>query len=249
MDDYIKHSIFDLLFFGRTSLSKTKVFKGLKHNKDLVPKFNNKFNDILTKFDRYRRISYEIQGIKDKGIDVIVKYDFDDEYRFIGLQIKSYDDLQKNNWLQILKAQITDVISNYKLQDFYVSFCTDSKEHIDKIRNATADLIGITDIHLHILKPEQSLYFMHIADYEISSYLKMKLSDDDPIITDAKLSLDGLTLAQAAMVIEAASYFIENGKTEFKHNVLTESVFVSDVYDKYPNIPYDMYEVDDKKIK
>jgi len=56
-------------------------------------------------------------------------------------------------------------------------------------------------------------------------------------------------LAQAAMVIEAASYFIENGKRDFQHNVITESSFVEEIYDKYPNIPVEEYDVDNKKIK
>jgi len=132
MEDYVKKSIYDLLVGRRASLKETKIFKKWKHNKDLVPQFNNKINLILEQFERYHRICYEIQGIKDKGIDVLVKYEIEAEDKFIGIQIKSYDDLNKEHWLQNLKAQMTDVNANYQanssLVDFYIAFCTDLNE-------------------------------------------------------------------------------------------------------------------------
>jgi hypothetical protein len=250
MEDYIKKSIFDFLFYGKKSSKETKIFSMLKHNDDLVPSFNDKLNDIFRHFDRYRKVSYDIQGIRDKGIDVLAKYEFDDGDRTIGVQIKSYHDLENDGWLIKLKAQVTDVIANYTdLEDFYIAFCTDVAKHNDKIRNATADLAKIKNIHLHIIRPEQSLYFMNLQDYEIGSYLKRKLSEDDPVVIDAKESLERLTLAQTAMVIEAAAFFIENGKKEFEHPVVTESLFVREVYENYPNIPSDLYDTDSKKIK
>jgi len=250
--DLLKLVIYDLLYYGKTSAAETSNFKELKHNKDLVPAFNNKLNDIIEYFDRYHKISYDIQGIRDKGIDVLVKYDYEYNNNLIGIQIKSFDDLEEKEWTTKLKAQITDVISHYgskNLVDFYIAFCTDISKHKDKIRNATADLAGIKNINLHILSPEQSLYFIQLADFQIGSYLKKKLSEDDPIVTEAKESLEGLTLAQSAMVIDAASYFIQNGNVEFKYKVVTESTFVSEVYDKFPNIPINMLEADDKKLK
>jgi len=247
MEDYIKKSIFDLFFYSKTTFKDTKLLTHLKHNKDLVPSFTNKLNEILDHFDRYHNITYDVQGIKDKGIDVLVIYEFDNEEKKIGIQIKSYDDLEEKDWLKTLKAQVTEVISNHRnIEDFYIAFCTDISKHKDKIRNATAELAGINKI---ILNPEHSLYFMNLKDYEIGSYLKRKLSDDDPVVIDAKENFDELTLAQAAMVIEVASFFMENGKKEFEHDVITQSSFVSEVYDIYPNIPSELYKIADKNIK
>lgn len=202
-DDYLKRVVFDLLIYGRVAFSRTKEFKQKKHNKDLVPAFNDTFNEVLDYFDRYRNISYDIQGVRDCGIDVLIKYEIDSMEKLIGIQIKSYDDIKEKGWLSKLKAQLIDVQSTYNasdLTDYYVVMCTDIKEHKDKIRNATADLMKIKGFKVHVIQPENALYFLEMPSYSIGAYLKRKFSNHDYVVQKAEESLVGLSLAQSAML-------------------------------------------------
>lgn len=250
-DDFLKEVIFDLLVFGRVDFSRTNEFKIKKHNNDLVPAFNDKLNEIIDYFNRYRKISYDIQGVRDCGIDVLIKYEVDGSKKLIGIQVKSYDDIKAKDWLSKLKAQLIDVQSNYsssELTDYYVVMCTDIEKHKDKIRNATADLLKIKEFNIHIIQPENALYFLELPDWLIGSYLKRKFSTQDYVIEKAEDSLVALSLAQSAMVIEAAGSFVSRGKIEFNWDEIAESSFVSEVYDKFPNYPASWFDDTDSLI-
>lgn len=249
--DHIKRSIFKLLFLRRMPLADTSQFRQQKHNDDLVPAFDGKLTEILDYFDRYQKISYDIQGIRDHGCDLLVVYDYDGESRQIGLQIKSYDDCNEPDCSMKLKAQVTDALNHYgaRIQDFYLVFCTDVAKHKDKIRNATADVINIPNFKINVVSPEYALHFLRLPEYLIGSCLKRELSGNDPVVVDASEELSELSLAQSAMVIEAASRHINDGKRALTGDDITESRFVSEVYEKYPNIPAEYFESDEKSLR
>jgi hypothetical protein len=251
-EDFIKRSIFGLLAFGKSTITSTALFRKQKHDKDLVPNFNDKLNEILGYFDRYRKISYDIQGIRDKGVDVLLKYEYDFETRLIGLQIKSYNDLETESWMKNLKAQVLDAINFYgvkNLQDFYVIFCTDVLIHKAQIRNATADLVSMPNFPIHVITPEHALNFLQMEEYLIVSYLKRKLSEDDPVVIEGQEELARLSLAQSAMVIEAASIYINEGRRELNYDEIIESSFVDNIYLKYPNIPARLFESNERSLR
>lgn len=234
--DYLKSIVFDLLMTGRTKLSSTSQFKELKHNKDLVPSTNAQLETVLNSFERYRTASYDIQGLRDNGIDVLLKYEVDSESKFIGIQIKSYDDIKVSNWLTKLKAQIADV-QNYhsskQLTDFYVMFCTDGVEHIDQVRNATAELVRNSFMPIHVVSPEKALAFLKLSQPSIGAYLYRKLSDDDAVFRDARGCLDHLTLSQASIAIDGVVTLLF-GDQQFYLESFEGSIFIADMIEKYP---------------
>ena len=115
-EDFIKRTVFDLMFLSRSPLSRTAEFRTQKHNQTLVPAFNSKLDEIISLFERYHKVSYDIQGIRDNGVDVLLKYEYDSEDVSIGIQIKSFDDLEDDRWLNNLKAQVTDAKNCYRLE-------------------------------------------------------------------------------------------------------------------------------------
>jgi hypothetical protein len=239
-DDYIKKVIFDLMFLGRASVESTAEFKQMKHNSVLVPAFNTKLEEIISLFERYHKVSYDIQGIRDNGVDVFLKYECRSQDISIGLQIKSFNDLEEQAWLNKLKAQVTDAKNCYSLTDFYIIFCTDSALHRDKIRNATASLSQIPKTY--VVTPEQAKYFLGFKQHQIAAHIKRKISEDDFVVVNARESLVELTLGQCSLLIEAAAKFIESGAADFSSEALIGSTFVCEVYETYPNIPGDMYD-------
>src|SRR5687767_13775782 len=108
MGDYLARIIYELLQFRRSPYEATSIFSSLKHNVDLCPKFQAKLESVYDAFDKYQTITYDIQGPRDQGTDILVRQRIDDENRYICFQIKSNDDLKKSDYLKVLKAQYFD---------------------------------------------------------------------------------------------------------------------------------------------
>src|ERR1043165_6559025 len=124
MDDQLNRAIFDLIQFKRASIEATEKFSNLGHNADLCPRFQEKIETVFFAFDKYQRITYDIQGPRDKGVDIIVKQRVEDELHFICFQIKSDNDLKKPDYLKILKAQWFDADRAYaRIDDYYIVLC------------------------------------------------------------------------------------------------------------------------------
>ncbi len=87
MGDIVQEVIYDLLQFRRATPESTRLFTRLMHDSDLCPKFQAKLELMLGAFRKYQQITYDLQGFKDRGSDVVVRQPSDDETKFICLQL------------------------------------------------------------------------------------------------------------------------------------------------------------------
>lgn len=62
----------DLLQARRAEPSATAIFRDLKHDKDLCPKLRDQIEEIFSALKKYNTIAPDIQGLKDKGTDVLI---------------------------------------------------------------------------------------------------------------------------------------------------------------------------------
>lgn len=67
----------------------------MKHNADLCPAFQEKIDTIVNSFGKYRNITYDVQGINDKGADIVIRLNSDEVIRYICIQIQSQDHVKK----------------------------------------------------------------------------------------------------------------------------------------------------------
>jgi hypothetical protein len=242
-EDYLKRVIFDLLYFRRSTNKDTAWFRDKMHNIDLVPAVEARVDNILGLFEKYRRVTYDTQGIRDHGIDVLLRYQVGKETegatKYIGFQIKSHDDLNQKGWLTKLKAQILEAHYSVNLEDLHVIFCADLAEHYQQLRDAMADLSKVKNTH--IVRPEYAYAFLQTTIQTVAAYLKTILSAEDDVYKQAVVSLQEFTIQQAAIAIEiAASYYLE-GKSEFTMQEIRNSQFVSTVYREYLRLPSEYY--------
>ena len=212
MADYLKRLIFELLFLRRAALVETEWFSDKKHNSFLVPQLDLRIGDILDCFEKYRRLTYDTQGIRDHGIDVLLRYDVgekdESQMRYIGFQVKSYDDLSEKGWLTKLKAQVLDATNCVTMEDFYIVICSDATDHISKIRDLHAELSKTEGTH--IVRPEHSLNFYRLSPQRIGAYIKAKLSEEDQVYREAFELLSELTPQQSSIIIElVVAHFLE----------------------------------------
>src|SRR3990167_8989691 len=136
MDRLLAKLVDELLRYRRAAPSETKAFARMKHNEDLCPRFQQKLESILGSFEKYKKIVYDIQGLRDEGTDVLLREVVAESPWFICLQIKSENDVHGRDILKNLKAQFFDSAQRYgdSLVEYYVLLCCDSKKHKDIIR-------------------------------------------------------------------------------------------------------------------
>lgn len=232
----LKEIVFDLIASGRTSDGLTKKFATMSHNKDLLPKLCEKLELILDYFYKYREIVYDVQGVRDHGVDVVLRYEKDDDSRKIGFQVKSFDDISEESWQTKLKAQMfeAETYHGHGMDDFYVLFCTDIERHRDKLRNATADLTANNKFVCHPISPPKALHFINLGEAEIGAYIKRRLSEHDYVFSEATDSLEGYSLVEGAMVIEGLVDMLIDG-AQLTAEDICESSLAAAILDKYPD--------------
>ena len=113
----VRELVSQILGINHFSSLDTVKFMELKHNDDLVPRFKSNFETLAKLISPYYNDCYDIQGVTDDGIDVLLKYQTEADYHQIGFQIKSYDDIQNKDWLKILKAQLFEAQGIWKPEE------------------------------------------------------------------------------------------------------------------------------------
>jgi hypothetical protein len=133
----IQDTITRLIRFQRAPQAACIAFRKLKHDADLLPQLQVQLETILDAYGKFQPVVYDTQGIRDEGSDVVVRIDGNDTHdvELLGFQVKSFDDLEKEGYLQNLKAQAFESLSNIKgLGKYFVVLCTDPKVHKRTIR-------------------------------------------------------------------------------------------------------------------
>lgn len=234
--DLLKGIVFDLITSGRTTDGLTKQFATMKHNADLLPKICEKLELILDYFYKYRELVCDVQGVRDHGVDIVLKFEADDGSRKIGFQVKSFDDIKAEDWQTKLKAQMFEAQGYHSssMDDFYILFCSDIEQHRDKIRNAMADLTANTQFNCHPIRPQQVLHFLKLGDAEIGAYIKRRLSKYDYVFAEAVESLDRCSLIEGALVIDGLIELIFDD-SDLTAEKLYDSHIAQSVTESYPH--------------
>lgn len=198
LDDFLSRVIFYLLTINRTSDKETEQFIRLKHNAHLCAGLNRRLETVLGFFSRYKKISYDIQGIKDHGTDVILIYYMGNRAYHICFQIKSEKDFENKYLLRDIKAQYADSKNMFNLTQYYLILACDQKKNLDKIRLIKEDMAFNPDVV--IVDPSQFLIFWKLVDSQIASYIKLFIGDNDLIVYQAAKSVADLIITQSYLL-------------------------------------------------
>lgn len=251
MSEHITSGLQKIVFFMLMNwdLKKTdtSVFKDLSHNKDLVPKFTENLNHIVQMFSSYYNIAYDIQGVRDSGVDILIQYENDIKKEAIGIQIKSYDDLNNKEFLSKLKAQMFEA-SSWNVKDLYIILCTDDSIHRDRIRNTIAD-IKKSDSKIHIVEPNKAINFYNLNDVDIFIHILNYYRSDELIYNNAKNGLKEFSLAESAVIIDTYCNFIHDPYRWLDTSDLFNSSLYISISNKYKNASLDFFELDEDEIQ
>jgi hypothetical protein len=242
-EDYLKRVVFHFLTLNRSSIKESEGFVSLKHNEDLCPGLNYKIELILSYFQRYRKISYDMQGIKDEGSDVLLRYYLNEKSHFICFQIKSLNDLKDKYYLQKIKAQYVDSQNKFDFEDYYIILATDEKKAINKIRMIKGSFSSIDNVT--IIDPSQFLFFWKLKDSQIGAIVKSFVSSGDLLLQNALNTVKGLLRPKYILVFFILDFSVRKGfSNAIDIDDVTGSTYLYDVYKSFviENEEEDEYE-------
>lgn len=184
----------ELLLKSRSTISDTEWFKTKTHNADLCPMLEMIGMTILQSYKAYRASCLDIQGMRDNGVDVYLKYDTEDGATKIGIQVKSYTEIadwaakKDKTFIKTLKSQYAEAKENLGLEHYFLIICTDAHEHREQIRTIASELKQFSN--LTIVKPEQVLALMRMSSWELQAAVSRLLCEDDPVLNAARKNFD-----------------------------------------------------------
>jgi len=248
MDDLVDKALNELLRFRRSTIEATKGFKEMQHNDHLCPKTQSKLTDFLEGSHRYHNVVYDVQGPRDRGKDVVLRYGENEETsRYITIQIKSYDDLCKKDYLRTLRAQSFEVQADYKdkLQHHFILICTDANKHEDKIRLICSDYSNLEWVT--VIRPEYVWTFLRLTITRMDAIVQGVLRQDDVVYKKARTMVADQTPLDTAVLL-ALLWLVRRHKTySIQRDELRTIGFLDDVIKYIPDYPRDsfFYEEED----
>lgn len=237
-----------LLRFDESPQSKTSMFMELKHNSDLCPNIESQINLILNSFEKYRNIAYDIQGFRDEGTDVVLRFGNEDNQKFIAFQIKSYDDLQKGNYLEKIKLQYHDSYHRayrQKLEHYYLLLCTDINSHRNKIRQIKCEYQNYHNAT--VINPTYMATFYRLNELRINSYIETLVKEGDYIYKEALKVINDLTPTEIALLLSIVEKFTFDNIFQLEVEDLLYDKFINNIYDTIPDFPRDYYFFKEEK--
>jgi hypothetical protein len=172
---------------------ETHIFRGLRHDADLVPKVTQQLRFLMEGFHRDTNVTYDIQGMSDEGSDVLLRLQSVSSVSFIGVQIKSHVELGEKGIVADLRNQLSRSEDRYDpLLRWYIFLAADTSDAADRrtprrlsdIRAAFAKKRKVT-----IVDPVYSATFLCLSKAQMDSLTTLTLRTGDPLVEDAAADL------------------------------------------------------------
>lgn len=228
--------IYDLLQFRRSNKEATEKFVKLKHNADLCPKIQQKLELAFNSFEKYRRITYDIQGPSDEGSDIIIRQVLEDENYFICFQIKSENDFLNKDWLKILKSQWFDTDKNYKnLIEYYILLCCNTNDIQNKTKIRTIESTFSQTPKVYIIEPEFVLSFLRMSLTQIDAIVKSKFGAEDIVFRNGLSIISDLTPSESVLLFHLIWSMVYFNTNPVSPASVFQSAFVNHVYETIPD--------------
>jgi len=243
----ISYVVSELISYRESSVAATKQFVKWKHNEILCPRLEAQLNRIRDGFLKYSSVAYDVQGPRDQGTDVLLRYQSEDanpdeDACFMAFQVKGEWDLQQKDYLKTLRSQAFEALSEYgsSLERYYVVLCFDARAYREQIRaiNKTLSL----DPRIVVVNPRYALTFLRLSESRIVSLVDGLLREEDEVFRSAKASIASMPPTQVAVLL-AATYeaVFGYGGRDIQLRQVSSSTFVQRVFERCPDFSKDTW--------
>ncbi len=235
MVDVEKKLIYQFMQYKRSSLDDTKTFEKLPHNNKLCPKVQQQLEHIFSAFQKYRTITYDIQGFKDEGTDIVIRLSEEEKAYYICFQIKSENDLKNKTYLNDIKGQYADTINHYNndLLDYYILLCCNGKSNKNKVRMIEASLGKLANVH--VIESEFVLTFLKLGLLQIDAFIKSKIGSQDIIMRKALDVSSDLTPTKKAILYYFIWMHIYKNTSDVSIDEIISNEFIVKIYEIVPD--------------
>lgn len=203
----------ELLRYRSVKPVETEWLSTFSHDK-LCVEVQEKVEILLDSFEKYRHIAYNIQGPRDNGVDILLKvtHQEDEPERFVGLQVKSYRELEdrENGLSQKLKAGWVDAENHYgeKLWRYYVLLFGDAVMHAKRVAAITCEFAPSKRIR--VIGPRNLTAFLKLSAASVSALVDRHLSAEDFVRKKARLECSHYSEKELYFLLSCICWALEN---------------------------------------
>lgn len=200
MAKQFEHVLNRLLMYQRAPGGATAGFKGLKHNDDLCPQLQARLADVLQRYDIQGGLSYDIQGPRDRGTDVLVRIEAEGEAGYYCFQVKSHDELGARDLIQTLRHQLSQSEDAYQpLVRYYIVLFADEMARRDIIRLIEGEFSK--KLHVTVVEPSYLHTFVSLPGLKVDAYIRSVIGEEDFVFRQALQDMSDYTPSQAIIVL------------------------------------------------
>ena len=262
----------DLLQARRAEPSATAIFRNLKHDKDLCPKLRDQIEEIFSALEKYHTIAHDIQGLKDKGTDVLLTEWVEETKEFLCFQVKGEDDLAAKDHLKTLKAQFHDARNTYgsRLKHYYIVVCYSivsenksgrliiDKGRNERVKNIIREFAG--EDKVRVIEPGFAAWFLGLSRVQIDVIVRTRFGDDDVVFKEARHLVADLKITEKIVLVFMLWVHLYHNQLVVTAEEITQSQFirrmhalivedVDDLYDFEYQIAHDLQVLEDKFLE
>ncbi|KQZ28348.1 hypothetical protein [Caulobacter sp. Root1472] len=214
----------ELLAMSSRDETDTARFKAFKHDKHLCPGFRRSIRAMMDAYKSHRTDVQTTQGPRDNGVDVLLTYKYDVESRRVGLQMKSYSEIQDYasgkdpGFVKNLKAQYAAAVQ--RVDDYYIVLCTDEVAHAGQIQTLSSEIAGWEK--LKIILPSQALSFFEMTPDDVRAFVTRLLCEQDAVLEAALAAVDPDRPTESLMKLACVCRLLSTGVAELDDTALTE---------------------------
>ena len=209
----------ELLAYRPTSKADTSRFaeRDLSNHDFLVEELRERLEAILDSFERLGSESCEMQGLDDKGVDVLMRFERNGKPYRIGFQIKSNREAEldrarsikadksassqttdpESSLLKTLKRQAHEARLETQVNEWWVLPCFNLKGHQRRLAGINTHFNHHPDPAwpIRVVSPEQILGLLSMSIADVDAICTRLLCRDDEVLKAARLEYGQLSHA------------------------------------------------------
>lgn len=202
----------------------TLRFRELRHNRDLLPIVEHRVSAVLKAYELHRAMTYDVQGLRDEGADVVVRLTQDEgsPQEYVCFQVKAHDELGHPRIASLLREQHSRAVDRYEpmLRYYILPFgVADVRrrrsdgtavpypdDRRDVVRNIAGEFVRKPDVV--VVEPSFLSSFVDLTEPRIDAFVTSILGEGDPVRRQFDAELSSYSTHQLAVILRLAALWV-----------------------------------------
>lgn len=188
-------------------------------------------------------LSYDIQGPRDQGSDIIVRLGEAEESAYFCFQVKAHDELGAKDVIKTLRHQLSQSEDAYQpLVKYYILLFAEEGVRREVIRLIQGEFVK--KIHVIVVEPSYLHTFMTLPGMKTDAYIRSVIGEEDFVYRQALQDVSDWTPSQAILAFALLVADIERAEA-WTFAELASWPFLQEAYSFLPDLRDEEYFRDD----